>query len=43
MNNRVDPLVARADEIDVILGRMRSGLLKALQDEREGTKQDERR
>jgi RNA polymerase sigma factor (sigma-70 family) len=40
-NKEIDPIIAKADEIDEILGRVRSGLIKALQDEQEGTKQDE--
>jgi hypothetical protein len=36
-----DPIIARADEIDKILGRVRVALLKTLQDEKEGTKADD--
>jgi len=34
-------MVAKADEIDRILGRMRAELIKALQEEQGGAKEDE--
>jgi RNA polymerase sigma factor (sigma-70 family) len=40
LSKEIDPIVAKADEIDGILGRVRAGLVKALQDEQGGTNQD---
>jgi len=41
LNKEIDPIIAKADEINRILGRVRVALLKSLQDEKEGTKKDE--
>jgi hypothetical protein len=41
LNKEIDPIVAKADEIDGILGRVRAGLTKALQDGEEGRNKDE--
>jgi RNA polymerase sigma factor (sigma-70 family) len=41
LNKEIDPIVAKADEIDGILGRVRAGLTQALQDGQKGAKQDE--
>jgi RNA polymerase sigma factor (sigma-70 family) len=41
LSKEIDPIVAKADEIDGILGRVRAGLTKALQDGEGGTKQEE--
>ena len=39
LNKEIDPIVAKADEIDGTLGRVRAGLIKALEDKQEGMKQ----
>jgi len=41
LNKEIDPIIAKADEINGILGRVRVALLKSLHDEKEGTKEDE--
>jgi len=41
LNKEIEPIMAKADEINRILGRVRIALLKSLQDEKEGTKEDE--
>ena len=40
LNKEMDPIIAKADEINRILGRVRVALLKSLEDEKEGAKKD---
>jgi hypothetical protein len=41
LNKEIDPIMAKADEVNTLLGRVRVALIQSLQDEKEGTKADE--